>query len=212
MALLIDIDDIEYGAATAPILSLIDYISRPEWFGNHPGCASEIAANLLLTNHFDSLRAYASSLATLGPIEYLHRDWAKLAPIVEESRYDWNSPPWRTVLGRIMENLRASPLYETRVAELVGPPIWHFPGSDVVVSPIIANRDALAPAIPPGYRHAAWILLCDADAVLHDAIMWAIQSIGQPRDNPFEPLLAMYREQIIPLGFSKEGSFVVFLG
>jgi hypothetical protein len=212
MTLLIDTSEVKYGEATTTILSLLDYVNRDEWFSNNSDCAPEVVAQHLLTKHFDILRTFVPSLADLGEVEYLHRDWSRLLSIVEESRYEWNSPPWRTVLGRAMSDLQMSQMYGARVTALVGPPIWPFVGCDKVINPIIADRNALALSIPPDYRQAAWILLCDADAFLHDALMWTIQSIAVSMGNPYEPLLAMYREQIFPLGFSEQGSFVVFLG
>lgn len=185
-------------------------------YGPAAGAFSEIlkkagAIRWFAASHRDPVPFIYEHLETIGMKDrFLVEEVSGSLSLVQ----DFADEEWKDACDKVGETGRTMVQESEYLKRLIAPTLWIFPGTMSVCGVTFVAHDevlrinlGLTPSAPEW--RTAWTLVCEAEGVIWNALIWELVRLKHALPNPFLPLLDLYESGWFPLGF-RNGRFSVF--
>lgn len=199
-----------YGEATERLRAVVSEAHSIRWFRTLQEEPPPDQVERLVGEHLRGLGPgvpQALEIAWLrGGLEMLHQDTWGIDP------YEPWGPRWagaRDAVNRSIADLRDRARGLPEALARIKPPLWPVPGNPVICgSPIVADlaildRTGIAERSSRD-RVVAWGLLCAAESLVWNALLWELLADLIPSPDPFVPLLRLHGLGGYPVGWEGE--------
>lgn len=194
-----------YGGITEGVRSILSRAERGAWLRGDGASASAVCEALrILGDRLERLGAVEAGAAFPGKAVEELRGCSVLERALERVSFDVERPaePWRAVPLRLLEARREKVRLEGWFRSRLRGPLWIVPGDSMIYQPLAAFQGTVdALEADEDCRERLWLLLCQIEHDLWHALLWEFTGLAEQTLSPYAPLMEVYAQGFVPLGF-----------